>query len=149
MVDGQTILNLTNLLIATGLILILAELIAGIDTGFDLVLIGNILILSGLLNLLIPDPMTTLIFAAVLSALYIFIGRKLIRKNTSIKTHKTNIDSLVGKKGVVLETITKSDAGLVKIEDEKWRAKGAKRIERNSEVEVISIEGATVIVKGK
>lgn len=145
--DGQTILNLTNFLLATGLLLILAELIAGIDTGFDLVLIGSILIISGLLNLLLPNPTTTLIFAALLSAVYILIGRKLIRKNTSIKTHKTNIDSLIGKKGTVLETITKSSAGLVKVEDEKWRAKAEKRIEKNSEVEIISIEGVTVIVK--
>lgn len=145
--DGQTILNLTNFLLATGLLLILAELIAGIDTGFDLVLIGSILILSGLLNLLFPNPMTTLIFAALLSGLYILIGRKLIRKNTSIKTHKTNIDSLVGKRGIVLETITKSTAGLVKVEDEKWRARAEKRIEKNTEVEVLSVEGVTVIVK--
>lgn len=145
--DGQTILNLTNFLIASGLILILAELIAGIDAGFDLVLIGSILVLSGLLNLFLPNPMTTLIFAAVLSAVYILIGRKLIKKNTSIKTHKTNIDSLIGKKGVVLETITKSDAGLIKVEDEEWRAKAAGRIEKGTEVEVISIEGVTVIVE--
>lgn len=147
MTDGQTILNLTNFLLVTGLLLILAELIAGIDAGFDLVLIGSILIISGLLNLLIPNPVTTLIFAAVLSAVYILIGRKLIRKNTSIRTHKTNIDSLVGKKGVVIETITKSAAGLVKIEDEKWRARAEKKIEKNAEVEVLSVEGVTLIVK--
>lgn len=147
MIDGQTILNLTNLFLVTGLLLILAELIAGVDTGFDLVLIGTILIISGLLNLLIPYPIITLLFAAILSGVYILIGRKLVKKNITIRTHKTNIDSLIGKKGTVVETITKSAAGLVKIEDEKWRAQAGKRIEKNAEVEVLSIEGVTVNVK--
>lgn len=145
--NGQEVLTLTNILLITGLSLILAELIAGIDAGFDLVLIGSILIISGLLNLVISNPAATIIFASILSVLYIAVGRRIVRKNLSIKTRTTNIDSVIGKRGKVLEQITGSKAGRIKVEDEEWRAKSDKKIEKGEKAEVVSIEGVTLNVE--
>lgn len=144
---GQEILNLTNILIISGLLLILAELIAGVDTGFDLVLVGSILIISGLLNLIIPSPIITLIFAAVLSAVYIFFGRKLVKQKLVIATKKTNVDELIGKNGLVLKKISAHNPGRVKIESEQWRARSDEIIDENEKVEVVSVEGVTLNVK--
>lgn len=47
-----------------GLVLILAELLLGLDTGFDLVVVGSILLISGLLGGLIGGlPLTLILYS--------------------------------------------------------------------------------------
>lgn len=62
---------------------------------------------------------------------------------------KSGTDRLIDQKGIVEERIDPSNGtGIVKVEGEKWRAKSKydNVIEKDSEVIVESIEGATLIV---
>lgn len=134
------------LLIIAGLVLVLLELFIGIEAGFDLVLIGSILIVSGVVGNF-TSPTVALILAAFLSLVYIAFGRKIVRQKLTVKTKDTNIDRLIGKKGIVLKPINPNQSGALIIDDETWRAGSSESIEKNEQAEVVSIEGVTLQVK--
>lgn len=70
---------------------------------------------------------------------------KYIKKNIS----KTNIDMVIGKIGIVTEEITPLKNGRVKVNGKDWMAVSDKKIDKNSKVEVLKIEGVKIIVKEK
>ena len=130
----------------SGLGLVVVELIVGVDTGFDFLLVGLSLILGSLFGFLFDAYLVAIGVSITISILYIVFGRKYIKKKLNISTHKTNIDALIGKQAVVLKTITKDKAGQVKLENEIWRAASSKVIKKDSKVKIISVEGVTLKV---
>jgi len=60
---------------------------------------------------------------------------------------KTNIDAVIGKRGIVYRGITRTKAGLVKVESEEWRAASNEDIAEGEEIEVIGVKGVTLQVK--
>jgi membrane protein implicated in regulation of membrane protease activity len=62
---------------------------------------------------------------------------------------KTNVDSLVGKRAIVMKTISEHSFGQVKLAGQMWTAKSqnGKAIVEGSEVVVDSIEGVKLVVK--
>lgn len=135
------------LLIVSGLALIVAELLVGIDAGFDLVLLGSILIIGGILGQLTNDLSLAIILCAILSFLYIFFGRSVIKSKLVVSTYQTNIDNMIGKLGVVTSTISPQNAGMIKIDGEKWRARADQKINSGQQAKVLSIEGVTLSVE--
>jgi len=140
-------LSIPQILVLVGLLLVITELFIGIEAGFDLVLIGTILILGGFSGIASDDLTVALVVSSVLAVLYIFYGRKSIRQKLVVMTHKTNIDKLVGKKGVVIRSITPDTAGLVRLDDEDWRAASNQVLHEKDKVQVESLEGVTLMVK--
>ncbi len=140
-------MNPTQILIIVGLLLILAELFAGFSTGFDLVLIGTTLLVGGAIGLFFENEPLAIVAASVLCFLYIALGRTRIKKQLIVLTHKTNIDKLLGKTGIVVRSITPSTAGLVRLDDEDWRATSDDLLYEKDKIEVVSIEGVTLRVK--
>ncbi len=59
--------------------MVLAELVVGIQTGLDLVLIGSIMVLAGLVGLFFNSAEVALLLASVLGIVYITVGRKKIK----------------------------------------------------------------------
>jgi membrane protein implicated in regulation of membrane protease activity len=135
--------------VVLGLILVFAELFIGVQSGFDLVVIGSILVLSGLLGT-VSSMTVTLIMATVLAVVYFIFGRKTLKSRLVITTKKTNIDKLIGKTGVVIRSLTPDTPGLVRLDDEDWRATSNTTLFEKDKVMVESIEGVTlkVIKKG-
>lgn len=134
------------LLIIAGLILVLLELFMGIEAGFDLVLIGSILIISGIAGNF-TSPTVAFILAAFLSLVYIAFGRKIVKQKLTVKTKDTNIDRLIGQKGIVLKPINQHQSGSLTIDDETWRAGSSDSLAKGEQAEVVSIEGVTLQVK--
>ena len=128
-----------------GLGLALAELVIGIEAVFDLVVIGGSLVLSGLLGT-VTGLTVTLVAAAVLVVIYFFFGRRLVKTRLIVTTKKTNIDKLIGKTGVVIRSITPDTPGLVRIDDEDWRARADQALFEKDKIVVESIEGVTLKV---
>ncbi len=91
--------------------------------------------------------------------LIIFIGVSLISfllirpyATNKLKKFKsrTNVDSLIGKKGVVIKRISNLERGEVKINNTIWNAikrEDEKEIEEGAIIEVISIQGNKLLVK--
>ena len=87
-------------------------------------------------------------FAVSLTAL--FLLRPMVKKFIEPKKAKTNVDSLIGTQGVVLERIDNiSGQGRVKLGGMEWsaRSENGENIEKDAVVTVIRIEGVKVIVK--
>jgi membrane protein implicated in regulation of membrane protease activity len=144
--DGFSI-TFPQIFVVLGLLLILGELVLGIQTGFDLLLIGSIMILSGFLGLLTGSTPLMLAVAAGLSVLYIAVGRRKIRAKITTTAKKTNIDRLVGATGTVVRAINPDTAGMVRVDDESWRAAAQEVLYEGDTVTIEDIDGVTVLVR--
>lgn len=140
-------LDSNYLLIIVGIAAIILEIILGALTGFDLLLIGVIFIISGAFGLLFHSFTIALISVSIFSFAYVAFARGYIKKQLVIKTKATNVDALIGKKGIVLKSITPQKTGQVKVEGETWRAEADSTIDEQAQVVVESVSGVTLLVK--
>ena len=144
--DGLTI-TIPQIFVVLGLLMVLAELVLGIQTGFDLLLIGSIMVVSGFVGIFTGSETLMLLLAVGLSVLYIAVGRKRIRRKITTVTTKTNIDKLVGSTGTVVRGIDPDTAGIIRVNDEEWRASAEEVLYERDTVVIEAIEGVTVIVR--
>ena len=135
------------LFIGAGLVLIILELFVGVDTGLDLVFIGTALVLGGLITLAIHSWVWTAIVAGIICVLYVLIGRRYIHRKVAIGAAKTNIDTIIGKTGIVQQDIVRDKDGLVKVGNEQWRARSEESIKEGEGITVTGISGVTLTVK--
>ena len=133
-------------LIYLGLAAILIELLIGVHTGFDLVLLGISMIVGGLAGNFFHSFQLGLLTSSILAFLYIFLGRKIVKQHLNITTTKTNIDGLIGKNALVIKPITPSSCGQIKIFGEIWRAEAEEKIKVGETVEIVGVEGVTLKV---
>ena len=140
-------INQNYLLIILGIAAIIVEIILGAATGFDLFLLGVILILSGGIGYIANSFSYALISIILLSFIYISFARKLIKQKLTIATKTTNVEGLIGKKGIVVKKITVNQPGQVKMEGEIWRAESENAIGENETVVVKSVSGVTLKVE--
>jgi membrane protein implicated in regulation of membrane protease activity len=132
--------------IGVGLLLASLELIAGVETGFDLVVIGSVFIIGGLVTFPFHSWVPAVVVTSVICVAYVAVGRRYIHRWTATRAEKTNIDAIVGRRGIVLRDIAKYVDGLVKIDNQQWRARAEENIKEGDEVVVAGVSGATLIV---
>jgi len=133
--------------IAAGLVLILMELLLGIETGLDMVFIGSAFVLGGLITIALQSWVWTAVTSGVICVIYVFAGRRYIHSRVAVKTERTNIDTIIGKQGFVQQDITQEKYGLVKIGMEEWRARAEENISKGEEITVTDVSGVTLNVK--
>lgn len=86
-------------------------------------------------------------FVSTLVMLY--LGQPMARRIQQEKLTPSNVDAMIGREGIVLETIDPvENTGRVRIGSEEWRGRADERIEVGQRVCVIAVEGATLIVTG-
>ena len=141
------VITLPHIFVVIGLLMVLAELVLGIQTGFDLLLIGSIMVMSGFVGLLTGSELIMLLLAIGLSILYIAIGRKRIRRKITTVAKKTNIDRVVGSTGTVVRDINPTTAGIVRVDDEQWRAAAEEVLYEGDPIIIEAIDGVTVLVR--
>ena len=85
----------------------------------------------------------------VVSIVCILISRPLSKKYLRGNIIKTNLDRVIGQHCLVTETITADSKGEVKVMGNLWTASSLDNttIEAGNYAEVVSIEGAHVVVK--
>jgi membrane protein implicated in regulation of membrane protease activity len=139
------------LLIIGGLICVIIELALGALTGLDLALVGGSLTAGGVIGLLAGSARIGLLAGGVLAFVYLAIFRSWLKNKLTVKTVASNVDAVVGKAGVVTKRIAPSEAGMVKVGAEVWRAElaGADDAARDAGamVTVQSVEGVTLRVR--
>ena len=83
------------------------------------------------------------------SLLTLLLTRPLASKMLHGQITKTNVDRLIGKKGVVTKSLTAYEMGEVKLLNGTWRAlsKTKDEITEGSQVKVLAIEGNHLIVE--
>ncbi|MFC2070135.1 NfeD family protein [Chloroflexota bacterium] len=133
--------------VGVGLLFVLLELIIGVETGLDLVFIGSAFILGGLVTWPFNSWILSLIITIIICVAYIFALRQFIKKRLTVSKVKTNIDVIIGKKGIVLKDISGTADGRVRVGSERWRARADAEIKEGDEIVVTSVSGATLIVE--
>lgn len=91
-----------------------------------------------------------LIVFAVVSLVLLIFTAPIARKHLIKEPEKTNVESLVGKVGIVGEAIDNLKAcGMVVLNGQEWSARSEddQLIDKDSKVEVVSISGVKLIVK--
>lgn len=95
-------------------------------------------------------PLIVQVFAFIIgSALMLIYTRPLAQKVFKIGATKTNVDSLIGKEGIVIKELQPFTMGQVKVKGQIWSAKSDEdqEIAVDQKVEVVRIEGVKLIVK--
>ena len=133
--------------VGIGLLMILLELIVGVETGLDLVFLGSAFILGGLVTWPFNSWILTLIVTSAICMAYVALGRRYVHRWTVARKSKTNIDAIVGGTGVVLQSIAKNVDGRVKVGNEDWKARATEYIEKGDEIVVTGVSGVTLIVE--
>lgn len=139
------------ILIILGIISVIAELLLGAITGFDLALVGASLAIGGVVGLVLGSWHVGLAAAAILALVYFALLRNWLKKKLHVQDQPSNVDAVVGKSGVVIRRIDEREAGCVKVGSEEWRAElahaGDTPREVGADVKVVSVEGVTLKVR--
>ena len=133
--------------IGIGLFLALLELIIGIITGFDLVFLGSAFVIGGLITWPFHSWIATLVVTLVICLAYLALGRRFVHRWAAGRQQQTNIDAIIGRQGIVLQSIIPPGFGLVKIDNEEWRARSEQVIEKDEIIIVTEIRGVTLTVE--
>lgn len=133
--------------VGIGLLMILLELIVGVDTGLDLVFIGTAFILGGLASLPFESWIVSLVVTCIIAAAYVAIGRRYVHRWTAARKSKTNVDAISGRTGVVVQDIARNVDGRVKVGNEDWKARAEEDLKKGQEVVVTGINGVTLTVE--
>ncbi|MDD5093255.1 MAG: NfeD family protein [Dehalococcoidia bacterium] len=132
--------------IVAGLFLAILELLIGVDTGLDLVIMGSAFVIGGLVTWPADSWVLTAVIVSLLSLAYVAFGRRYIHRRMLVKEERTNIDALIGMQGTVLKAISENVDGLVKVGHEEWRARAEGQIAEGIGIEVTGISGVTLLV---
>ena len=95
----------------------------------------------------IPAQLTAFMVFALLTFAFI---RPLAKKVLKVGETKTNVDSLIGKKGLVQMDILPYRMGQVKVSGQIWSAKTEAEdatVLKDAEVEVLRVDGVKLIVR--
>ncbi len=109
-------------------------------------------IIAAVVSLFSKSLILQCIIFVVVSILSIYFLKPLLMKLLIPLTIKSNVDKIVGQTGVVVERIDgKKSMGIVKVENELWRAVAENNevINVDEEIVVLKVEGAHLVVKKK
>ena len=131
--------------IIAGVIALIAELL--VPTFFMMWVAGGCFV-AAIVAAIFPQAAWAPWAAFVVSTLVLlYLGQPLARRLREKKLTPSNVDAVVGREGVVLETIDPAEnTGRVRIGSEEWRARADEHIERGNKVCVLAVEGATLVV---
>lgn len=120
--------------------------------GFLIFWFGIGALITMLVSFIFPNNLLLQTGIFVLSStLLIFLTKPLVEKFTkNDKKVATNAYSIIGKKGIVTQTIAPTQGvGQIKVAGEVWSAKtlDGSNIEKDTEIEIVEIEGVKAIVK--
>lgn len=101
------------------------------------------------LSSFIDSILLQIILFAIISITLLFIAtKKIVKKDESYK-YNTNLQGMIGKRGIVKSNILEDKTGIVVVDGEEWSAISINNdtINEKDIVEVIKIEGVKLIVK--
>ena len=134
-------------LIATGIFFVL-ELFT---TGFLIFWLGLASLIAMIASFFTANVLIQTIIFVVLSSIFMFFTRPLLNKFFNIKdgnTKPTNIYSIIGKKGIVVEDIDNIDySGKVKVNGELWSATSSEDLKKGTRIIVTEVDGVKLKVE--
>ena len=128
---------------------VVCAVIEGMTLGLTTVWFSLSAVLMIFISMLHPPFYAQCILFALVALLLLFFTRPIALKFLHTKRENTNAYSLIGKKALVLQTITEWEKGQVKINGAVWTAASVDgaAIPAGDECIIEKIEGVTLIVK--
>ncbi len=133
--------------VIVGVLLIIGEIFTA---GFFLIWFGIAAIIAGIIAFFELSVVWQGVAFVIISAILLAGTRRLAERYTKKQPPGIGADRFIGKVGVVLEEIDNDkNTGRVRVEEDKWRADSLEGeiIAKDSNVQVIKIEGTHVVVK--
>lgn len=107
-------------------------------------------VLSGIIamiaSLFIKNITIQIAIFVILGIIFMVLTKKFVKKAIPNK-EKTNIDRIIGMKGIVTEKISKNHPGEVKVDGKIWTAIANSTIPVDSTVEILEINSTKLTVK--
>ena len=127
----------------------LCFVIESFTVGFFVFWFGVGALIALAVSLLIENFFIQAIAFVISSSLLLVLTKPLVKKFIkTAKTVPTNVYSIIGKEGIVIENIDTSHCtGKVKVNGEVWSAISDNDIEENSKIKVISVNGVKLKVE--
>lgn len=104
-------------------------------------------LVSLILSLFIDSFLIQFGIFAILGTVFLLTTRKALTKLIKDKNEKTNLDRVIGMKGIVTEEIKKNVNGEIKVDGKRWTAYADKKIKVDSIVQILEINGVKLKVK--
>ena len=98
-------------------------------------------IVSLILSFFIDDFIIQFSVFVILGILLLITTRSWLNKVFKINKYKTNLDRVIGMRGIVTEKITKNSPGEVKVDGKRWMAISDKTINVDNDVKILEIDG--------
>ncbi|MBY7113005.1 NfeD family protein [Bacillus sp. 17RED48] len=126
-------------------ILFIAEMLS---ITFYMLWLGIGAVIGGLIALFAPEALLLQVVAGAIVSLTLTFFTKRISKNfREAKGFTDTVDMLVGKKGIVMQAITKEANGIVKVDGDIWTAIADDPIDAGEKVIVIKRHSTILQVK--
>ncbi|HDR7783169.1 MULTISPECIES: NfeD family protein [Bacillus] len=126
-------------------ILFIAEMLS---ITFYMLWLGIGAVVGGLIALFAPEALLLQVVAGAIVSLTLTFFTKRISKNfREAKGFTDTVDMLVGKKGIVMQAITKEANGIVKVDGDIWTAIADDPIDAGEKVIVIKRHSTILQVK--
>ena len=104
-------------------------------------------IVSLILSFFINDFIIQFSVFVILGILLLITTRSWLYKVFKINKYKTNLDRVIGMRGIVTEKITKNSPGEVKVDGKRWMAVSDKTINVDNDVKILEIDGVKLKVE--
>lgn len=104
-------------------------------------------IVSLILSFFIDDFIIQFSVFVILGILLLITTRSWLNKVFKINKYKTNLDRVIGMRGIVTEKITKNSPGEVKVDEKRWMAVSDKTINVDNDVKILEIDGVKLKVE--
>ena len=128
-----------------GVVLLILELFS---MSFFLLWIAVAAILAGVVAIFVPIAWVQWLVFAILSIALLLATRPLARSLHGSVTLLSNVDAMVGQRGVVIDAIDPlKNVGRVRIGSDEWRARAEQAIPVDAWAEVTSVAGTTLTVR--
>ena len=119
--------------------------------GFLVFWLGIGSLLAMVTSFITDNILIQVIVFVVTSTLLLIFTRPLVNKFIKVpKEVKTNVYSIIGKKGIVVQSINNTEGdGQIKVDGEVWSAKSNtdEIIPKDTEIEIIDIDGVKAVVQ--
>ncbi|PEA55495.1 hypothetical protein CON64_08460 [Bacillus pseudomycoides] len=115
---------------------------------FYLLWLGIGAVVGGLIGLFVPNSLLLqVVIASVVSLSLTFFTKRISKNFREAKGYTDAVDQIVGKKGIIVQTVTNQANGIVKIEGDMWTAVSDEPILDGESVIVVKRSSTVVHVK--
>lgn len=104
-------------------------------------------ILSMLLSFVVDNFFLQFSVFVIVGIVLLITTRPILQKWLSKNKEKTNIDRIIGMRGIVTEEILKNSIGEVKVDGKRWSAYADEKIKVNAIVKILEINGVKLKVE--